>query len=63
MKLKTPGGLADFEKEPAFRRRNVELSDEKPSEDTKISRYTLSNDEEEGTKLRSDNSFLHDNVD
>jgi cell division protein FtsZ len=63
MKLKTPGGLADLENEPAFRRRNVELSDEKPSEDTRISRYTLSNDEEEGTTLRSDNSFLHDNVD
>lgn len=61
IKLKSPGGLDDLETEPAYRRKNVELSDEKPSEESQISKYTLS-DDEEGTSLK-DNSFLHDNVD
>ncbi len=61
IKLKSPGGLDDLETEPAYRRKNIELSDEKPSEESQISKYTLS-DDEEGTSLK-DNSFLHDNVD
>ena len=61
IKLKSPGGLSDLETEPAYRRKNVELSEEKPSEESQISKYTLS-DDEDGTSLK-DNSFLHDNVD
>ncbi|MEE4257458.1 MAG: cell division protein FtsZ [Bacteroidales bacterium] len=61
IKLKSPGGLSELETEPAYRRKNVELSEEKPSEDSQISKYTLG-DDEEGSGLK-DNSFLHDNVD
>lgn len=61
IKLKSPGGLSELESEPAYRRKNVELSEEKPSEDSQISKYTLGEDEE-GSGLK-DNSFLHDNVD
>ena len=61
IKLKSPGGLNELENEPAFRRKNVELSEEKPSEESQVSRYTLT-DEEDEAKLK-DNSFLHDNVD
>ncbi len=63
IKLKTPSGLSELESEPAYRRKNVELSDAKPSEDSKISKYTLSEGDDEGATLRPDNSFLHDNVD
>jgi len=61
IKLKSPGGLSELETQPAYRRKNVELSEEKPSEDSQISKYTLG-DDEEGSGLK-DNSFLHDNVD
>ena len=61
IKLKSPGGLSELESEPAYKRKNVELSEEKPSEDSQVSKYTLG-DDEEGSSLK-DNSFLHDNVD
>jgi len=61
IKLKSPGGLNELESEPAFKRKNVELSDEKPSEESQISKFTLG-DDEEGSGLK-DNTFLHDNVD
>lgn len=63
IKLKSPGGLTDLEAEPAYRRKNVELSDAKPSEESKISKYTLSEGEDDNAELKSDNTFLHDNVD
>lgn len=63
IKLKAPGGLTEMEKEPAYRRKNVELSDEKPSEETRVSKYTLSEGDDDEAELKSDNSFLHDNVD
>lgn len=63
IKLKSPGGLSDLEAEPAYRRKNVELSDAKPSEESKISKYTLSEGEDDNAELKSDNTFLHDNVD
>ncbi len=66
-KLKTPGGLAQLENEPSYVRRNVQLDDVPHSSESQISRYTLTEEtDEEGnkeTKLRDNNSFLHDNVD
>jgi len=64
LKLKTPNGLNELEKEPAYKRRNVEITDSVPSSETYVSRLSLG-DNEEGTQteLRSNNSFLHDNVD
>lgn len=61
-KLKNPGGLSEFEKEPAFIRRNIQLDESKKSEDDNISRYRL-NEDEKGSTLRGNNTFLHDNVD
>jgi cell division protein FtsZ len=66
-KLKTPGGLADLEAEPAFKRRHVVLDDVDHSSTSKVSRFNLSETiDEEGEshiELRNDNPFLHDNVD
>ncbi|MEJ2163341.1 MAG: cell division protein FtsZ [Robiginitalea sp.] len=54
--------IDEIEKEPAYKRQGVDLSRES-EEDTKISRTTLSEDSNDELRLRSNNSFLHDNVD
>ncbi|PCJ97362.1 MAG: cell division protein FtsZ [Flavobacteriaceae bacterium] len=51
----------EIEKEPAYRRQGVNLNDN-PGEN-KVSRTTLSEDSNDDIQLRSNNSFLHDNVD
>ncbi len=53
--------IEEIEKEPAYKRQGVDLS-EKPREN-KVSRTTLSEDSNDEIQLRSNNSFLHDNVD
>ena len=53
--------IEEIEKEPAYKRQGISLS-ESPTEG-KISRTTLSSDSNEDPQLRSNNSFLHDNVD
>ena len=52
-----------FEDVPAYVRRNM-LPDnsEKPS-DSKLSRFTLTTDDEDGPVLRENNAYLNDNVD
>jgi cell division protein FtsZ len=66
-KLKTPGGLANLEAEPAYKRRQVTLDDVDHSSKSQVSRFTLNEQvDEEGERhveLRNDNPFLHDNVD
>jgi len=62
IKLKTPNGLLDIEKEPAFVRRNVMLNSVPASNESQVSRYTLF-DGDGVTQIKSNNSFLHDNVD
>lgn len=61
-KLKKPNGVSEFEKEPAYVRRNIQLDETKQSTEDKISRFGLDKSED-GTTLRGGNSFLHDNVD
>jgi len=61
--VRTPEGLQHLEKQPAYLRRNVELSDFLPSSDTEVSRYTLTKDGNDNVEVRQNNSFLHDNVD
>ncbi len=51
----------DLEKEPAYKRQSVDL-DENPKEQ-KVSRMSLGEDSNDEIQLRSNNSFLHDNVD
>jgi cell division protein FtsZ len=63
IKLKTPGGLAELENEPAYIRRNVTLTDVPPSESSSVARYVLISDEENNPEIKTNNSFLHDNVD
>ncbi len=53
--------IDEIEKEPAYKRQGVDL-DNTPAE-KKVSRTTLSEDSNDEIQLRSNNSFLHDNVD
>jgi len=52
--------LSEVENTPAYVRRGVSLSDTPASDEENISRYTL--DAETG-EMKSNNTFLHDNVD
>ncbi len=63
MKMKTPSGINDLEKEPAYKRRSITLESIPHSSENNISRFTLSDDEDGKPRLKDDNSFLHDNVD
>ena len=58
----SPSGLAEMEKEPAFKRRNVKLENTPASSDSNVSRYTLSFDDNK-PEIRPNNPFLHDRVD
>jgi cell division protein FtsZ len=63
LKIKTPTGVNDLEKEPAYRRRNIKLDSTPHSSENNVSRYTLSEDEDKKTEIKPNNSFLHDNAD
>ena len=60
-KLKRAEGITEFENEPAFVRRNIQVNLDTPSNENPISRFGLS-DDDAGSGLRN-NNFLHDNVD
>ena len=53
--------IEDIEKQPAYKRMGIDLDDTKNS-DTSISRTSVDTDDDD-IELRSNNSFLHDNVD
>jgi cell division protein FtsZ len=53
--------IDDIEKQPAYKRMGVDL--DKVNSDLSKSKTTLSTDANDDVQLRSNNSFLHDNVD
>ncbi|WP_432671984.1 cell division protein FtsZ [Flavobacterium sp. SM2513] len=55
-----PSRVDEYEKEPAYKRFGIDLST--PSQNNK-SRTSLGTDSNDDVQLRSNNSFLHDNVD
>ena len=55
--------IEEIEKQPAYKRMGIDLDDKTPDKEGNLSRTTLSTDENEDIQLRSNNSFLHDNVD
>ncbi len=66
-RLRTPNGLSDLEREPAYKRKNIQLNEGSHSTDSSISRYTLSEETDENgerrVELKRNNPYLHDNVD
>ncbi len=67
MQLKTPSGISSLEGQPAFKRRSIALDDVAASDESQVSRLSINETEDENgekkTEIRSNNSFLHDNVD
>jgi cell division protein FtsZ len=62
--INNPQGLRDLEKEPAYLRRNKKLDDVPHSSEPQISRLSLFEDLNTGkSEIKTNNSFLHDNVD
>ena len=55
--------IEEFEKEPAYKRQGIELSDATEASETLVSRTSVASDDNEDLQVRSNNSFLHDNVD
>jgi len=54
--------IDEFEKQPAYKRMGLELEQPSSSESNE-SRLSVDNDKNDEIQLRSNNSFLHDNVD
>jgi len=61
-RIQNAESIAEYESQPAYLRRNVEVKDERPSQDNNVSRFGLSDSGNGDTGLRN-NSYLHDNVD
>jgi len=55
--------IEEIEKEPAYKRLGVELDEASHSSEISQSRTTLEVDDNDDIQFRSNNSFLHDNVD
>ncbi|WP_296148277.1 cell division protein FtsZ [uncultured Flavobacterium sp.] len=56
-----PSRVDEFEKEPAYKRMGIDISNTQA--DNSKSRMSLGTDSNDDLQLRSNNSFLHDNVD
>ena len=61
--IRSEDGLRMIESVPAYQRMGVKLSDTIPSSESQISRYTLGDNPDAPGEIRSNNSYLHDNVD
>ena len=55
--------IDEIEREPAYKRQGVNLDETPHSSELNTSRLSIGSDENDDIKLRSNNSFLHDNVD
>jgi cell division protein FtsZ len=55
--------IETFEDVPAYVRRNMLLRSNEKIPDSKLSKFTLTSDDEDGPVLRENNAYLNDNVD
>jgi len=55
--------IDEFENEPAYKRKNLKIDQPIHSQDSKVSRYSLEDDDDFTIRLNTNNSYLHDNVD
>jgi len=61
-KIKTTQGLTEMEKEPAYVRKNIILTEPTPSSESNIARYSLNEGEDNKFELKP-NNYLHDKPD
>jgi len=62
MKLRN-GNLQEMENVPAYKRKEIALQQTPASDESQVSRFSLLPDEDGKTEIRTNNTFLHDNVD
>jgi cell division protein FtsZ len=55
--------IDELENTPAFKRKQIQIDPQKFSDETKISRYSLSDDENAQVKLSKENPYLNGAVD
>ena len=55
--------IDSFEDVPAYIRRNMLLDQKEKTSESKLSRFTLTSDDDDGPVLRENNAYLNDNVD
>ncbi len=61
---KIKDNIDEIESEPAYKRKNLKIEQPVHPNDSKVSRYSLMDDEDgDGATLNPNNSYLHDNVD
>ncbi len=63
LNINSSQGLRDLEKEPAYKRRQKRLDEVPHSSASQVSRLSLFEDGSGKPELKSNNTFLHDNVD
>ena len=56
-------GMEELENVPAYKRRGIKLNETLHSSETEISRTSLIDEPESKPEIKTNNSFLHDNVD
>ena len=59
--ISIPNRMEEFEKEPAYKRLGIDITTN--PQDNTTSRTSFGTDSNDDIQLRSNNSFLHDNVD
>ncbi|GGZ53997.1 cell division protein FtsZ [Mesonia mobilis] len=62
-KFRNNNNIDEIEKQPAYKRAGLDLNNEGSATNDKISRTSLGTDSNDEITLRTNNSFLHDNVD
>ncbi|MFC2132520.1 cell division protein FtsZ, partial [Bacteroidota bacterium] len=62
-KICDPDKVDNIENEPAYKRKKMNIEQKKHSQESNVSRYSLFDDPDQGPGIKSDNSYLHDNVD
>ncbi len=61
--IKSPEEVSQMENVPAYVRKKIDLHSPSYSSESVVSRYTLGEDGDNNPVIKTDNSFLHDNVD
>lgn len=61
--IKSPEEVSELESVPAYVRKKIDLYSPSYSSESVVSRYTLGEDDDNNPVIKTDNSFLHDNVD
>lgn len=66
-RVRTMAGLTEMEREPAYKRRQVQLSETPRSDESNVSRFSLTEGTDENgerrVEIKRNNAYLHDNVD